>query len=153
DPKRYPSAALATLMSEPGSRIFTNDEWGDYLIWRLYPSHKVFVDGRSDFYGDSFEDNYLAVLTAKYGWEKILGNFPLDTVLRPPDAPLTSTLKESAHWRVVYDDGISLVFRSVSRPAGTQVSFAGMGEGASRDREVTKTRASDRPITKTKTKT
>jgi len=44
DPKVYPAAALATLRSEPSSHVFTNDEWGDYLI---YSGRKVFVDGRS----------------------------------------------------------------------------------------------------------
>ena len=34
DPKVYPAAALATLRSEPAGRIFTHDEWGDYLIDR-----------------------------------------------------------------------------------------------------------------------
>ena len=67
-----PAAALATLRSDPSARIFTNDEWGDYLIYRLYPAHKVFVDGRSDFYGDDFEEKYIDVLNVKYGWEKIL---------------------------------------------------------------------------------
>jgi hypothetical protein len=153
DPAAYPKAALATLRKTPHSRIFTSDEWGDYLIWTLYPSQRVFVDGRSDFYGDDFEDRYLATLNVKYGWEKTLHRFGIDTILLPPDAPLTGALKESANWRVVYDDGIALVFRPAGRTVGTQVSFAGMGEGTGRDREVTKTEASDRAITRTTSKT
>ena len=35
----------------------------------------------------------------------------------PPDAPLTGALKESSTWRVVYDDGIAVVFRSAARTA------------------------------------
>ena len=106
DPTFYPAAALATLRSDPTVRVFTNDEWGDYLIYRLYPEHQVFVDGRSDFYGDDFEEKYIDVLNVKYGWEKILSGFGVDTILMPPSAPLTGALKESSHWRVVYDDGI-----------------------------------------------
>src|ERR1035441_7117100 len=56
DPTFYPAGALATLRSDPAGRIFTNDEWGDYLIYRLYPGHQVYVDGRSDFYGDEFDE-------------------------------------------------------------------------------------------------
>ena len=151
DPARYPKAALATLRAVPNSRIFTNDEWGDYLIWSLYPSHRVFVDGRSDFYGDDFDDKYIDVINVRYGWEKTLGRFGVDTILLPPDAPLTGALKVSAGWRLVYDDGISLVFRSAT--AGTRIPSADSGEGTGRDREVTKTQASDRPITKTESKT
>jgi hypothetical protein len=153
DPKFYPAGALATLRSDPAGRIFTHDEWGDYLIWRLYPGHKVFVDGRSDFYGDDFEEKYIDVMNVKYGWEKILGGFGVDTILLPPSAPLSGALKESSRWRVVYDDGIALVFRSASRTVGVQVSAAKSGGGEGRDREITKTLTSDQTITQTKPKT
>jgi len=153
DPKVYPAGALATLRSDPAGRIFTHDEWGDYLIYRLYPGHKVFVDGRSDFYGDDFEEKYVDVLNVKYGWEKILSGFGVNTILLPPSSPLSGALKESSRWRVVYDDGIALVFRSAPRAAGTQVSAANSGGGEGRDREVTKTLTSDPAITETKPKT
>jgi hypothetical protein len=153
DPTYYPAGALATLRSDPAGRVFTHDEWGDYLIYRLYPAHKVFVDGRSDFYGDDFEDKYSDVLRVKYGWEKTLSGFGVDTILMPPDAPLSGALKESSRWHVVYDDGIALVFRSVSRTVGVQVSAAKSDGGDGRDREVTKTLTSDPAITGTKPKT
>jgi hypothetical protein len=153
DPKSYPAAALATLRSDPSAHVFTHDEWGDYLIYTLSKTHKVFVDGRSDFYGDDFEEKYVDVLNVKYGWQKTLARFGVDTILMPPNAPLTGALKESSNWRVVYDDGISLVFRSQQKTAGTQVSAANTGGGEGRDRRVTKTEASDHAITETKPKT
>ena len=33
DPKSYPAAAIEVLRHDPTARVFTNDEWGDYLIW------------------------------------------------------------------------------------------------------------------------
>ncbi len=152
DPKTYPAAALAILRSDPSSRIFTQDEWGDYLIWRLYPSQRVFVDGRSDFYGDDFEEKYIDILNVRNGWEKTLAQFGVDTILMPPNTPLAGALKESSRWRVVYDDGVALVFRP-SQTAAKTLSIALTSEGVSRDREVTKTKARDRAITETKTKT
>jgi hypothetical protein len=80
------------------------------------------------------------VLNVKYGWEKTLARFGVDTILLPPGTPLTGALKESSRWRVVYDDGIALVFRSASRTVGVQVSATNIGGGEGRDREVTKTR-------------
>jgi hypothetical protein len=148
DPNRYPEAALAALQPATGTRIFTNDEWGDYLIWS---GNRVFVDGRSDFYGNDFEDKYHDVLRVKYGWEKTLAAFGVDTILMPLDAPLTGALKESSRWKLVYDDGRALAFRSIDRTAGEPLSAA-TGDGTGRDREVTKTQTSDRPITETKTK-
>jgi hypothetical protein len=149
DPKSYPAAAIDTLRRHPSARIFTFDQWGDYLIYRLYPRTKVFVDGRSDFYGDDFEEKCSAVLGVKYDWEKTLDGFGVDTILLPPSAPLAGALKESSRWRVVYDDGVALVFRSAQKIAGESISAA-TRDGTGRDREVTKTEASDRAITKTK---
>jgi hypothetical protein len=144
DPDAYPAGALATLRQHPGARVFTNDEWGDYLIWSR---QRVFVDGRSDFYGDDFETKYLDVLNVKLGWERTLAQFGVDTILMPPNAPLTGALKESSHWTVVYDDGISVVFRPAQRADSTTVSVMAQAGGAGRDREVTKTATGDRAIT------
>jgi hypothetical protein len=149
DPDRYPAGAIETIRHDPTARIFTYDQWGDYLIYRLYPHTKVFVDGRSDFYGNDFEEKCIAVLSVKYDWEKILGGFGIDTILLPPSAPLSGALKESSRWRVVYDDGVALVFRSAQKTAGESSSAATRG-GTGRDREVTKTEARDRAIAKTK---
>ena len=153
DPKTYPAGALATLRSDPKARIFTQDEWGDYLIWRLYPSQKVFVDGRSDFYGDDFEQKYIDILNVSDGWDKTLAQFGVDTILMPPKTPLAGALRESSRWRMVYDDGIAVVFLHARQTGGQPSPLALIGEGVSRDRKVTKTQASDRAITETKSKT
>ena len=58
DPKLYPAGAIETLRGYPSARIFTYDQWGDYLICSLYPQARVFVDGRSDFYGEDFETRW-----------------------------------------------------------------------------------------------
>jgi hypothetical protein len=149
NPRRYPEQALAAIRPDAATRIFTHDEWGDYLIWK---GRRTFVDGRSDFYGDEFEQKYLDILRLQLGWEKTLSEFGVDTILMPLDAPLTGALKQSSHWRVVYDDGMALVFRPNGR-AGDEVSAALTSGGMSRDREVTKTEARDRRITLTKPKT
>jgi hypothetical protein len=149
DPNSYPDAALHVLRQNPGAHIFANDEWGDYLIYRLYPGTRVFVDGRSDFYGDSFEKKYLDVMNVQAGWERTLEQFRIDTILLPPSAALAGALKQSSRWQVAYDDGVALVFRP-RRAAGDTVSFTLPGDGRGRDREVTKTQARDQAITETK---
>jgi len=150
DPKSFPAGAIAMLQQEPGARIFTQDQWGDYLIYRLYPGTKVFTDGRSDFYGPDFGKKYLDVMGAGYSWEKTLGGYGVDTILLSPGVPLAGALKESARWRVVYDDGVSLVFRPAHKAWGQPLSATGDGDGDGRDREVTKTLIGDRAITKHK---
>ena len=155
DPARYPAKALSAIRGTNHSRsTFTHDEWGDYLIYRLYPDTKVFVDGRSDFYGDEFCDKYQDVLNSRYQWEETLGRYGVDTVLLPVDAPLTGALKESRRWRPVYDDGMAIVFRSeaaqapAGRPRGDQASAAQPGGSEPGDRKVTNLNHRDPRITK-----
>ena len=153
DPDSYPAGAIAMLKSDPSARIFTNDEWGDYLIYRLYPGNRVFVDGRSDFYGDDFVQKYLDVMNVKYDWQETLGHFGINTILLPPSAPLAGALKESSHWRVVYDDGVSLVFRPAINPGGESNSTTPRGGGGEHNRTVTKTVIRDSVVSARKLKT
>jgi hypothetical protein len=139
DPKTFPAGALAAL-DTPGQRIFTNDVWGDYLVYRLYPrGGRVYIDGRSDFYGAKFGEETLNVLNVNYDWEKTLARYGVDTILLPADAPLAGAIKESRHWRVRYDDGLALVFRPADGAPGTnpQVSAGAAGGFGGRDLPVT----------------
>jgi len=149
--KTFPVAAAARLAADPSARIFTTDQWGDYLIYSLYPQTRVFTDGRSDYYGAEFGQKYLDVLNVSLGWDKTLARFGVDTILMPPGSPLTGALKESPRWRAVYDDGVAVIFRPAGKPLG-KLSVASRG-GLSRDREITKTKASDLGIAIHKTKT
>ena len=123
------------MLDRPAQRIFTHDEWGDYLVYRLSPTGtKVFIDGRSDFYGEKFCQEYIELMNVRYDWEQKLSRYGVDTILLPPDAPLASTIKESRHWRVVYDDGSAIVFRPAGGAAerGEKVSTSNTG-GRGRD--------------------
>jgi hypothetical protein len=111
DTKLYPVAAVNELNRTLSEAVFTEDEWGDYLIYRLYPNCKVFVDGRFDLYGGKFTESYLQVLNSNHTWQATLGKYGVTTVLLSVKTPLVGTLKESSRWRVVYDDGVAIVFR------------------------------------------
>lgn len=119
DRNSYPAGALAALQN-PALRIFTDDEWGDFLVYRRSPQGgKVFWDGRSDFYGGDNIEKWIAVLNVKWDWQETLDQYGIDTVLLAPRSPLATTLKGSSRWRVVYDDGIAIVFRPAARAAGS----------------------------------
>ena len=127
--------AVAALSGQLPVRLFTGDQWGDYVIYRLFPSTKVFVDGRSDFYGAKFGQKFLEVMGGKYDWKGTLDRYGIEAVLLPVDASLASTLKESREWRPVYDDGVAILFRSTdagaaaraARPESVQSSTVGSG--------------------------
>ncbi len=124
NPKSFPVAA-AGLLEKEGlySGVFTEDLWGGYLIYRAYPRGRVFIDGRSDFYGPEFVRRYIKALGAQAGWERYLDRYRVRTVLLPPDAPLAGALRQSGAWRLVYDDGVALIFR----PALTATDGAAAG--------------------------
>jgi hypothetical protein len=82
-------------------RILTSDQWGDYLIYRFYPQGRVFVDGRSDFYGPAVGHEYLELLNAVPGWERILDQYGFDLALLPSEWPLAQLLMRDARWRVL----------------------------------------------------
>jgi hypothetical protein len=163
DPKNYPAAAVGRISRgelglNASAHIFTSDQWGDYLIYRLYPRMRVFIDGRSDYYGADFEQKAVDALNVKYGWEDTLARFGVNTILLPPSTPLTGALKLSSRWRLVYDDGVALVFRyaALQQPVSADgdipaSTIPAMDRGKGRDREVTKTEAGDPMIARSKT--
>ncbi len=111
NPGEYPEAALKVL-AELGddARVFTHDEWGDYLIYRMYPSQKVFVDGRSDFYGAEFGERYIGLMQVKPSWEATLHDSRIERVILPDDAALSAALRESTDWEMTYADATAVIF-------------------------------------------
>lgn len=108
--KQFPEAALGTIRRANPARIFTSDQWGDFFIYEMYPQVKVFVDGRSDFYGGEFIDRCRHILGARWDWKVDLQRFSTDMVVVTPDAPLATVLKISPDWRTLFDNGSVMVF-------------------------------------------
>jgi len=125
DPKRYPARAIEALGPDYlAGNIFSDDEWGDYLIYRLYPSARVFIDGRSDFYGARFGEEFGGLVRGRWDWQSKLERHGVEMAVLRADGPLASLMKESGRWQVVYDDGIAIVFRRAGAEA-RQVQLAG----------------------------
>ena len=113
NPKNFPLQAVPALASIEDLRVFTTDQWADYLIYRFYPSERVFLDGRSDFYGTELVTVYQHIMSAQYDWESDLRRFQINAVMLKPDAPLAAVLKQAPGWRMLFDNGSVLIFRAV----------------------------------------
>ncbi|HEY3741615.1 MAG TPA: hypothetical protein VGL53_17305, partial [Bryobacteraceae bacterium] len=100
------------------SRLLTTDQWGDYLIYLNYPKQRVFVDGRSDFYGPEVGNQYLQLLQGQYQWKSLLEKHGFDHVLAPLDWPLASLLKSDPDWKLLDDTGKAVLFERIRRPNG-----------------------------------
>lgn len=115
DGKRFPVEAV-NVIEQRGIRdpIFSEDYWGGYLIYRLYPRNRVFVDDRHDFYGDAFLRRYLRIIHVEPGWESELKALNPNWILMPRESTLTNILKEMPQWRVIHEDENATLFQKAS---------------------------------------
>ena len=112
DEKRFPIEAVDFIakkkIQEP---IFSQDYWGGYLIYQLYPQTKVVVDDRHDLYGDQFFKDYLKVMFIQPGWDKILEQEHVNWVLMPPGSTLANMLRLKSDWHIVHEDSMAVLFQ------------------------------------------
>lgn len=105
DARVFPVAAVDWMQSHPPEgQGFNYFPWGGYLLYRLWPEQRVFIDGQTDFYGEELTRQYEQVLTLSQGWEQVFRQYHIRWVLMPADEPLTSHLKDSPGWQVDYQD-------------------------------------------------
>jgi hypothetical protein len=118
-PKDFPDLTFPTRMVRQHAgllinhRVFSYDQWGDYLIFND-PRRKVFIDGRSDFYGPELGNEYLSASQGQWQWRSVLDKYGIDVVLAPVNWPLVSVLKQAGEWRLVADDGQAVLFSRIS---------------------------------------
>ncbi len=128
--QKFPTSAVSWIAAHhPVAPILNHYNWGGYLIWKLYPEYHVFIDGRADLYGDVFMDDTASVYYLKDGWKKIFEAWHVQTVVLPPDAPLSTFLSSDTRWNVVYRDQQAIIFSlnlahgNVSQPRhGSEIS-------------------------------
>jgi hypothetical protein len=101
-------ARLAPASGAP--RILTSDQWGDYLIYRLYPRQKVFFDGRSDFYGEKLVADYRLLRFGTEGWREAMARHGFDLALLPRNWPLSVALEREPGWRRLGGDGLAVLY-------------------------------------------
>jgi hypothetical protein len=103
--KYFPVTVARSFAGELATgRVFTTDQWGDYLLWTGYPRQRVFIDGRSDFYGDKVGADYLTILEGHAGWRETMERYRVNMVLVPPGTPLIELLSLNPSWRVTHRD-------------------------------------------------
>jgi hypothetical protein len=114
-PERLPVAASAVVASLPASaRILASDYYGGYLIYRFNGERKVFVDGRSDFYGTEFMEGYSRLTQLMPGWTQEFNRWEFTHALLPPDFPLVPALKEHG-WQEIYRDRTAVLLSGKSK--------------------------------------
>jgi hypothetical protein len=109
--KVFPVAAAEFIRAQrPPQPIFNDYGWGGYLIWKLYPDYRVYIDGRADVYGDAFMEEFLSAQAGQTGWRGPLDKYGIRTVLIKPDLALASLLRQDAAWQNVFEDQQAIIF-------------------------------------------
>ncbi len=111
DSKRFPVDAVSFIEANhlPG-KMFNEYSWGGYLIYRLYPEHKVFIDGRADMYGDSLVRDYLNVIRANAKWSDVLKKNDVNWAIVPNTSPIAAVLHADDGWKHIYKDAVATIF-------------------------------------------
>jgi hypothetical protein len=101
-----PVKAMEYIRStQPAGRMF--NEY-NYLIWAL-PEYPVFVDGRTDLFGDEIISQWIEVVQGSPTWQDSLRKWQVGFILLPPDRPLVQMLTGNG-WIEVYRDEVAVVF-------------------------------------------
>lgn len=107
---RLPGAAVETLGADGLSGpLFHDFNWGGYLLWRLWPHVRVFIDGRqNDLYDGTGRElqQYIQITSITAESEHMLDRHGIRTILFKKDTPLVRYLLARGGWSVTYDDGV-----------------------------------------------
>jgi hypothetical protein len=95
---------------QPPPPIFNSYNWGGYILFAL-PDYPVFVDGRTDLYGDDFLTNrYFQTAIGATGWRETLDEYGINTVVVEAGSGLARNLREEVGWLLDYEDEMAVVF-------------------------------------------
>jgi hypothetical protein len=110
DPKLFPVNAVQWLENNPQSgHMFNNFIWGGYMVWRLWPEQKDFIDSQSDLTGEATR-SYLTVYKLEPGWQDVLKKYSVQWAIMPVDSALTAELVRDG-WTVLYKDSTAIILR------------------------------------------
>ncbi len=131
NPNRFPAgAADFVLRTKPDGKMYASDQFGGYLIYRLYPQFKVFVDGRSDFYRQgTVLDDVDKIALVRPQWSELLDGYDVRWMVLRRNEPLALIAMMSGRWQSVYEDSVAQVLiRNPVRPDQAVNSQSNSGE-------------------------
>ena len=107
----YPAEGADFLAGRGGVvRLFNDYNWGGYLIDRLYPSTRVFIDGRADFYGSDILTDYARIARVEPGWDMLLLTYDVEAAIIPRNSDLAEALRQDPTWEEDFTGPIEAVF-------------------------------------------
>jgi hypothetical protein len=98
--------------------LFNNFDVGSYLIWKLYPEERVFVDGRPEAYSPEFFANvYKPMQEDPRQWKHYADDvYHIEYVffdyhdITPWAQAFLSSISQDSNWPLVYQDDSTVIF-------------------------------------------
>lgn len=116
-PEIVPTASLDRVLQEkrPEEILFHGPNWGGYLIWKGWPTHRVWMDDRNEVYGQAYYEEYFAIVSTAPGWEAKLREHHVRLIAIESESILDFRLRESPQqWQEVYRDAFVVLYRALS---------------------------------------
>jgi hypothetical protein len=113
--EQYLPVKVARFIEEerPAGPMFNSYNWGGYLMFAV-PDYPVFVDGRTDLYGDEFLLEYLRAATGDNTWYTTLDKYNINLVVIEKGSGLAEQLLDEPGWHKIYPqegvDDMAVVF-------------------------------------------
>lgn len=105
----YPVKAAAWLkQNHSGGAVLNEYQWGGWMQREL-PEFPLFVDGRTDLFGDEVIGDWITVVQSGAGWQDVLARYPADFIMLRPDRPLLNSLP-STGWEEMYRDNQVVIY-------------------------------------------
>jgi hypothetical protein len=111
-PSKWPVAAVDFIKQHPDQftgNMFNQYIWGGYLLHAL-PEHRVFVDGRTDFYGEPLIREYDDTSLLHTNWLQALQQYNVSWTLLPTDHRLNLALALLPNWHLAYSNEVAAIF-------------------------------------------
>jgi len=94
-----------------------NLEMAGYLIWRLWPQQKVFLNDSSEVFSGQAAENYKKIALTQDNWLELVKNYNINYFVFGYKTPLVSLaknltkgLREQLDFRLVYWDDASVIY-------------------------------------------
>jgi signal transduction histidine kinase len=108
---RFPEKAATFLAGyKLPTPLLNSYDFGGYLIWKLYPGYRVYIDGRADLYGDEFLEKFIQLYDVQVDPRPRLNEAGIRTVMVEPGSALASYLRTQSEWQRVYEDRVAVIF-------------------------------------------
>ena len=93
--------------------------WGEYVLWELYPKVKVSFDGRYEtVYPPSVATDNFNFMYGRGDWRRLLRDYPTQMVLVDKTYPMARLMEREPGWTAVYDDPRSALYLPTEKGSG-----------------------------------